>query len=152
MTISSSMPASFGLTPPSTVTSAGISQSDPAYASKTYAQMTREQWSDYLNRFVPVENALISSYQNPGMAAAQISGARQLSDAAFTAAEGTAQRQAARYGLNMQSDPAYQRRVDLGQAAASTDAANMTRMHINDRDKMLLEGGISTTQGAGTKA
>jgi|GEM_PF-884474 len=122
-------------------------ESDKKYASKTYAQITRDQWDDYMKRFVPIEDELIASYQNPEQRAARIDYARNTSDSAFNSSVGVDQRQAARYGINKANDPAYTRRIGLGMTAASVDATNQVRAHLDDKDKMLLSGGISTQGG-----
>lgn len=129
--------------PAATTISAPIASNDPKYAEKTYAQLTRDGWADYLKRFVPIEDAMIQSYQDPAKMAANVDTAKNLSNTAFNVASGVDQRNAARYGVNLGVNKSYQRNMALGATAAQVGAANMARATTNENNKKLLEGGVT---------
>lgn len=115
------------------------------WANDTIGQITREQFSDYTARFLPVENELISYYGNPAKTAEAIGAARGLSGQASDAAEANTRTELARYGQQDKlNDPAFARGLSLNRAAAGVDAANSTRQHMADRDNKILAGGLTT--------
>ena len=106
------------------------------------AAVSRAQWEDYKNRYIPLENELIAAYNNPADRAARISEAANLSGQAFDSAAGVGQRTMQRMGVNF--DPSQDRGFGLKRAAATVDAMNTTRQHLAGRDELLLTGGITS--------
>jgi hypothetical protein len=113
-------------------------------ASDTLASISRAQWEDYKARFVPLENQLIAGYNNAGDRATQMNSAVNLSGQAFDAAAGVQSRNLSRYGVDTGIGAGATRSLGLGKAAATVDAMNTSRQHMNDRDQILLTGGISS--------
>jgi len=120
-------------------------------ARQRFARVTREQWADYLSRFGPIENKLISAYDNPKMRNADIAAARGLATGAFDTASRGSLMEAARFGMagELESDKAFQRKMNMGRVAADVDAANETRRHDIARDQYILTGGISGPEAKG---
>lgn len=115
------------------------------WANETIAEITRSQWSDYSKRFIPIENELMTYYDNPAKTAEAIGAARGLSGQASDAAEANTRTELARYGqADKLNDPAFARGLGLSRAAAGVDAANSTRQHMADRDSKILTGGLTT--------
>ena len=113
-------------------------------ASDTLAAISRAQWEDYKARFVPLENQLISGYNNAGDRAAQMNAAVNLSNQAFDSSVGMQNRNLSRYGVNTGIGAGATRSLGLGRTAATVDAMNTSRQHMNSRDQILLTGGISS--------
>ena len=115
------------------------------WASDTMAGITRSQWSDYMSRYIPIENELMTYYDNPTKTAEAIGAARGLSGQASDAAEANTRIELARYGQQDKlNDPAFARGLSLNRAAAGVDAANSTRQHMADRGNLLLTGGLTS--------
>lgn len=115
------------------------------WASNQMAEITRSQWLDYSSRYIPIENELMTYYDNPAKTAESIGAARGLSGQAADAAEQNTRVELARYGQGDKlNDPAFARGLSLNRAAAGVDAANSTRQHMADRDSLLLTGGLTT--------
>lgn len=115
------------------------------WANDTMGQITRSQWTDYQSRYIPIENEMMSYYNNPTKTAEAIGAARGLSSQASDAAEANTRVELARYGQQDKlNDPAFARGLSLNRAAAGVDAANSTRQHMADRDNLLLTGGLTS--------
>lgn len=112
-------------------------------ASDTLARISREQWTDYKQRFIPLENQLIGAYDNPQLRAERQEAVTGEAAAASDNAMGMAARFMSRYG---QSDDS----ADNGRAAALTktanivDAQNVNRDKMTARDQLLLSGGLTS--------
>jgi len=105
------------------------------------AGITREQWADYVKRFFPIEDELLSSYDNPDLLRQRVAEAKNLSGESFETATRGAQIEAGRYGLNLEDDPAYQRTLNMNRTAAGVDVGNEVRRRIQQRDQEILTGG-----------
>ena len=118
---------------------------DPA---STVAALTRAQWTDYQQRYAPLENQLmqLTTYTPEGRAALQnnIAKATADADAAFTSAAGAQQRNFARYGMAPTADQqAVMNRVNgMARTAAEVDAANTTTRTQIDTNRSIAIGGI----------
>jgi len=115
-------------------------------ASDTYAAVTRAKWNDYKARFYPQEAELIAGYNNAGDRATQMNSAVNLTGQAFDAAAGVQSRNLSRYGVDTGIGAGATRRLGLGKAAATVDAMNTSRQHMNDRDQILLTGGLTSLE------
>lgn len=117
--------------------------SDP---SVTIGALTRAQWQDYQARFVPIENRLmdLTTYNNPELAAAQVSDAMSSAGAAVDTANQNRELNRAQYGLTARAGQQQleARQDSVTRATASMDAANKTRQALIDRNRMIAVGGI----------
>lgn len=112
-------------------------------ASDTYAAVNRAWFEDYKKRFYPQEDALIAGYNNAGDRATQMNTAVNLSNQAFNSAASVQSRNLSRYGVNTGIGAGMARSIGLGRTAATVDAMNTSRQHMNDRDQLLIAGGLS---------
>ncbi len=130
---------------------ANAPQTDPTKAGSSSDRMggiTREEWQDYINRFIPVEDTLV------GLATGQqdndeaIARARGSVVGAYDVSQGTMQRDRERFGLanagaNPDEMPALQARTGLGKVASEVSAINGARTETNNRDMQLLSGNMA---------
>lgn len=112
----------------------------------TLARIYRDQWSDYMTRFFPLENELIDTYGNPQVHERIIDEATQRAETGFDAARGSYARGMARYGMtpDAQTQAETDRAFGLNRSLAVVDAKNRTRQALKERDSGMLAGGITT--------
>lgn len=124
----------------------GISQRDDEYASKTYAQIIRSQYQDYLNRFSPYEDRMMDLAQSRELLNDQLSRITaninsSFSNPQFSAGALTTQR----YGIQRSADEraftTKQRGMD--KALATARAKNNTRLANADMQQNMVTGGSS---------
>lgn len=124
--------------------SSGLSTTLPAVgsASDTFAQLTRDQWADYVQRFVPAENRLISYALSPETVQANMDAAGTQVDQSFGQVAGAQERALRGYGLPV--DPAQQaaaaRATDLAHGLTKVQAINNARDATVDRQLGVLSG------------
>lgn len=124
------------------------------YASDLLAGITRSQWSDYQNRFVPLENILTNEAMNPDYTGRIAKAEGRVNDA-FTASKGDVQSRLHGFGLDMTDDQkkSYDRRQNLSQGLSDVEAANRTRDDVTAERYQILtgsgafRGGINPRQG-----
>lgn len=116
--------------------------------SKVTAAITRAQWDDYVARYVPVENRLMdmTTYNNPTLAATEVSDNVAATAGAADLAGGSRTRNLARYGLSqsMQQQTAASRSDAINRSLSAADAANRTRQNLIDRNRLIAVGGNPT--------
>ena len=137
---------------------------DPA---KVTGELTRKQWEDYQNRFVPIENRVMNmtSYNSPWLVTREINqaiGGKVMDLApggtgtgsatwdsgyvnrALDASRDSQERSFARYGIapNAQQRQALDRQSALTQSTAVVDAANRIRQRISERNQSIAQGTI----------
>lgn len=118
------------------------------YAQKKYAQISREQWQDYQTRFVPKENRLIESINNPTLKTEEIGRARTGVDEAFDAVGSSALMRAGRYGgMGADERKVLDRKMGLERATSRVAAVNNTRQDIKDRDAQIESGMVNVGRG-----
>lgn len=113
-------------------------------ASDAFSRITRAQWADYKQRFMPYEQKLIGMYNNKdALASMESEGADGVNSAFDSVAKGMAlQRERYGAGLDAATAAAEQRRLSVQRAAGLADITNNVRMHVRDRDEAMLLGGI----------
>ena len=109
-------------------------------AENAYAAMTRQQWADYVNTFVPLENKLISfatSRTAPEEAAAQASKDVGMS---FDAQTADAAHRLKSYGITQGADEqmAAQRATGLARSLADVQAQNTARELTRERQMAII--------------
>lgn len=125
----------------------GAPQKDE-YAQKKYAKISREQWADYQARFVPKENRLIASINNPALRKEEIGRAKTEVDDAFDAVGSAALMRAGRYGgMGGDERKVLDRKMGLERAKTRVAAINNTRQDIIDRDTQIESGMVNVGRG-----
>lgn len=118
------------------------------YAQKKYATISREQWEDYQTRFVPKEDRLIASINNPALRKEEIGRARDGVDKAFDAVGSAALMRSGRYGgMGGDERKVLDRKMGLERAKTRVAAVNNTRQDIIDRDTQIQSGMINVGRG-----
>lgn len=111
-------------------------------ASDAFAQFTRDQWSDYVRRFVPAENQLISYALSPEVVDANMNAAGEQVDQSF--AQVPAAQERAQRGYGLQVDPQQQqsaaRNTDIAHGLTKVQAINNARDTTVDRQLGVLSG------------
>lgn len=109
-------------------------------AADTYAKLTRDQWSTYLNTFVPYENSLIQYSTSPDTVTNAVSDARADVAGAFTAQQGATKRRLSGLGLTLDQDEqrAADRSSGLARSLADVQAANVARDVTMARQQSIL--------------
>lgn len=134
------MPAA-GVTPQYTTPSAyGINPNSKTYANDTFAAITREQWNNYVNTFVPIENQLIKYATDPGVVSSAMSDASQGVNQAFDAQQGATQRRLQGLGVTLSPDEqaAQKRSMGLTRGLADVQAQNTARDLTVQRQQSIL--------------
>lgn len=118
-------------------------------AGDTFAALTRLQWDQYLQNFVPLENEIIYQATNPQVAADAVMNARTDVANAFDVQEGVQERRLRGLGLALDEDQqrAITRQTRLSESLADVNAANMTQQRVQDRQMGLLGAPSPQIQG-----
>lgn len=113
-------------------------------AADEAAAMSRAQYDDYNNRFVPIENEILGSIGDTEQQARDAAAAGVRSDQAFDVSSGVLGRNLGRLQVTPTAEvkQASDRKISLGRAIANVDAQNRTKMSAEDRDLSLAGGMI----------
>lgn len=114
-------------------------------ASIPLAEIARQQYADYQQRFQPIEQDLIhqgtsdTQYLQAGTQAANSM------NSAYQTQQGSMQRNMNRMGVTMtpQQQEAANQTLSLGQASSTVNAANTARGDVWDRINSVMSGGLS---------
>lgn len=111
--------------------------------------LAKSQYEDYKRRYQPIEDLLMSSYNNPAMMETRLSDTRNYINQGYNTAAGTQQRTLSRYQVGMapEQQAQQQRSRQLAQTAAVTDGVNESRRAMAQRDEELLAGGLTANRG-----
>lgn len=112
----------------------------PVSASDTFAALTREQWSDYVNTFVPLENQLIQQAMDPEAANRAMASASQNVNDAFAAQQGATDRRLRGLGLQLtpEQQAASTRATALSKSLTDVGAQNTARDLTVQRQQGIL--------------
>jgi hypothetical protein len=118
----------------------GLDPNSSNYASDSLAAATRQQWSDYINTFVPIENKLIQYATDPTQPGQAMAAASTGVQQAFQAQQGTTQRQLKALGTSLTPDEqqASTRATGLQQSLADVGAQNTARDLTVQRQQGIL--------------
>ncbi|TQE98720.1 MAG: hypothetical protein FKY71_12325 [Spiribacter salinus] len=107
------------------------------------AKVHRSMWEDYKRRFVPFENALMSSVGEHGPTLNQVG---QSVDQQYKNQRGQQNRRLSRMGVQKtQEQRAVSNRQNaLSRSKAKAGALNTARMGLKDRDIAIMGGGLSS--------
>lgn len=118
-------------------------------ASDLFAQATRQQWSDYVNTFVPIENQLIKYATDPTVVSGAMADASKGVNNAFDAQQGATQRRLQSLGVQQlapDEQEAQTRSQGLTRALADVQSQNTARDLTTQRQQSIL--GSPAPQGA----
>jgi hypothetical protein len=109
-------------------------------ASDTYAALTQQQWQNYVNTFVPIENQLISYATDKTQPAQAMAAAHTDVANAYGVQAGSQQRQLAGEGVTLtpQQQAASARQGALSSALADVQGQNVARDLTIDRQQSIL--------------
>lgn len=115
-------------------------------ASDTFAAVTRQQWSNYVNTFIPIENKLIQYATDPTVVSSAMSGASSDVHNAFDASQGGIQRRLAGLGTSLSPDEqaASTRSTGLEEGLADVQAQNTARDLTTQRQQSILGSPVPT--------
>jgi hypothetical protein len=112
----------------------------PMSANETFAALTRQQWADYVQNFVPIENTLIKYATDTTLPEQAMSKASQNVTSAFDAAQGGTQRQLAGLGVQLSGDEqaAQTRAYGLSKSLADVQAQNLAGSATRARQQSVI--------------
>ncbi len=112
------------------------------YASDTYAQLIREQYDDWLNRYYPKQQQLMQLGTNNQLMNAQLARTDGIAANSLRSAQLGTQNQMARYGLSRTTNP-QDNTAGLRSALAVAGADNGIRQAEQERQMNILTGGAA---------
>ena len=127
----------------------GFNPGSKTYASDTYAAMTRQQWANYVQTFVPLENQLIKYASDPSVVSnAQADASRDV-NASFDAQAGALQRRMQGLGVTLDPDQqvAQKRQFGLARSLADVGGQNLAGDLTRQRQQSIL-GNPAPVSGA----
>jgi len=109
-------------------------------ASDLFASATRQQWSNYVNTFVPIENKLIQYATDPTVVSDAMTDAQTGVQQAFKAQEGATQRKLQGLGVTLSADEqaAQKRSSGLTESLADVQSQNTARDLTVQRQQSIL--------------
>lgn len=110
-------------------------------AADTYAQISREQYDDWLRTFYPKQKELLEKTQNGTLLNEQLSRVNGNVASSMRAAEQAKTNQMARYGIEAEEDPNQAAK----QALTQTTSMNSLREYEKERSMNVLAGTNSKT-------
>ena len=117
-------------------------------ASDTYAQITRDQYTDWYNRYYPKLQQLMTEATDGTMLNQSLARVDQTQQQALNTATVGQANQAARYGATSASTTDSSNNLGLKSALATAGAKNGAREANEDRELNILTGGNSTLRQA----
>jgi hypothetical protein len=110
------------------------------YAETTFAELTRQQWDDYLREYVPLENLMIDYATNPDTVTNAVAEARQDVAQSFQTQQGVNERRMRGLGVALGADEqrAVERSTNLAKSLADVSAVNLTTERVRDRQQSLM--------------
>jgi hypothetical protein len=118
----------------------GVNYGSKTYAGDTFAALTRQQWADYTQNFVPLENQLIDYATDPGVVKSAMSKASATVNQSFDAQEASTARRLKGLGiaLSPEEKAAQARSAGLARSLADVQAQNLTRDMTERRQQSVL--------------
>ena len=119
------------------------------YASDTFAAVTRQQWADYVNNFIPIENKLISYATDPGVVTDAMKQASTDVTNSFGAQQAATDRRLKGLGVALSPDEqaASNRQFSLSKSLADVQAQNVAGDLTRQRQQGILGNPAPTTSG-----
>lgn len=113
-------------------------------ASDTYAQITRDQYNDWLTRFYPKQLELMQYATDGTLMNQQLARADQNSQQSLNSAVVGAANQQARYGTMNNNSESADNGLSLKSALATAGSKNGIREAQQERELNILTGGSAT--------
>jgi hypothetical protein len=109
-------------------------------AAAQFADLTRQEWQEYVSQFIPLENQLIDYASNPEEVTQAVERARESVGSAFEAQEGAMQRglRGRQITLTPDEQAAAGRERNLSRSLADVQAANLAREQTVGRQRSIL--------------
>jgi len=125
---------------PQVVNPYGLNPGSSSYANDTLAAVTKDQWANYVNTFVPIENNLIKYAEDPTQVTSAMSQAGADVNSSFAAQAGATQRRESALGVNLSPDEqaASAKSLGLTQSLADVQAQNTARDLTVQRQQSIL--------------
>lgn len=122
---------------------------DSTYASDLYASLTRDQWANYVDTFIPIENKLIKYATDPSVVKDAMASASTDVNKAFNSQQGATQRRLSGLGVTLSADEqaASKKAAGLDRSLADVQSQNTARDLTTQRQQSIL--GSPVPQGAG---
>jgi hypothetical protein len=112
----------------------------PKSAAQNFEELTREQWLNYMNTYVPIENQLIEQATNPELVTQAMDTASQNVNQSFDSQQGATQRRLRGLGLQLTTDQqvAADRATNLSRSLADVNAQNVAKDLTTRRQQSIL--------------
>ncbi len=117
-----------------------LSPTPSTAANDQVAQMTRDQWQNYVSTFVPIENQMIKYATDPTLPQQAMQKASGDVNAAYTAQQGATARELSGLGVTLTPDQqaAQQRSYGLSKSLADVQAQNTAGDLTRQRQQSVL--------------
>jgi len=105
-----------------------------------YAQLTRDQWSNYVSTFVPIENSLIKYATDPNQVTQAMQTASSNVNSAYTQQQGAVSRQLKGLGVTLSPDEqaAQQKQFGLSKSLSDVQAQNVAGDLTRQRQQSVI--------------
>jgi len=111
------------------------------------AEISREQYADYITRFRPTEDKLINSINNKTLLGEGLDAVGRNAETAGNVMTESALMRAGRTGgMSAEQRQAFDKKMELGLSATEVGGRNVVRSHIDDRDNQNLGSLVNTGQ------
>lgn len=114
--------------------------------SNTMADLTREQWSDFQTRYLPLQNDLLALADNDQLLTEQLERNQHNVDNSFSLAEQGESMRLGRYGLSPDNSKQNDNNTGLLKNLTMASVNNETRSSVDD-----IQNKITTGQGGAPK-
>lgn len=118
----------------------GFNPASSTYAGDSFAALTRQQWSNYISTFVPIENELIAYGTDPNVVRDAMSEASQNVSRAFDAQSASTDRRLRGLGIQLSPEEmeARKRSESLSRSLTDVGAQNTARELTTRRQQAVL--------------
>jgi hypothetical protein len=114
-------------------------------AAQKRADLTREQWTDYQERFKPWEQKLVDFASDPTVKARSVEEASAAVDSTYATGLGQFERNSMRMGGSGQLNAAENRSMDLSKVTSKIQAVNDAKRYADDRSEKIKTQGLGAT-------
>lgn len=118
-------------------------------ANDLFAQFTRQQWSNYVSTFIPIENQLIKYATNTELPGQKMQDASEDVNAAYNQQQGATARRLTGLGVTLNEDEqaAQTRQFGLSKSLADVQAQNVAGDMTRQRQQSILGNPAPQTGG-----
>ncbi|MGF1835125.1 hypothetical protein [Photobacterium sanguinicancri] len=123
-----------------------IKDTDNGGYADTMAQLTRNQYQDYLKRYKPVEDDLIRNATSNDLYDLQVARNSEISEANFTRVNEQQAAAQQKYGLADRRTEQQKRNLDLSRGLSLASMNNESRQAIGDLQRKIMTGAAGDTR------